>query len=101
MVGVGPNGTRSVLARVSIVDSEGKVILDKSLDLLDQHFSAGCTPPKMNECSLEKDRLKRKVILQSSNHHFSGDMLVFFLGGGRCGSKMQSGPKWVDSVPQV
>ena len=29
MVGVGPNGTRSVLARVSIVDSEGKVILDK------------------------------------------------------------------------
>ncbi|CAK9045431.1 RNA exonuclease 4 [Durusdinium trenchii] len=29
MVGVGPNGTRSVLARVSIVDSEGKVLLDK------------------------------------------------------------------------
>lgn len=31
MVGVGPNGTRSVLARVSIVDSEGKVLLDKHL----------------------------------------------------------------------
>lgn len=49
MVGVGPNGTRSVLARVSIVDSEGKVILDKFLGFLDQqHFSAGCTPTKMN-----------------------------------------------------
>lgn len=29
MVGVGPSGTRSVLARVSIVDCEGKVLLDK------------------------------------------------------------------------
>lgn len=50
MVGVGPNGTRSVLARVSIVDSEGKVILDKFLGFLDQQHSttAGCTPTKMN-----------------------------------------------------
>eukprot|EP00435_Cladocopium_sp_Y103_P019957 s459_g4.t2 len=29
MVGVGPSGTRSVLARVSIVDCEGNVLLDK------------------------------------------------------------------------
>mmetsp|Transcript_20686 Transcript_20686/g.59924 ORF Transcript_20686/g.59924 Transcript_20686/m.59924 type:complete len:329 (-) Transcript_20686:71-1057(-) len=29
MVGVGPDGTKSVLARVSIVDNEGKVLLDK------------------------------------------------------------------------
>ena len=31
MVGVGPTGTRSVLARVSIVDSEGNVLVDKRL----------------------------------------------------------------------
>lgn len=31
MVGVGPTGTRSVLARVSIVDCEGNVLLDKTL----------------------------------------------------------------------
>eukprot|EP00930_Biecheleria_cincta_P073906 TRINITY_DN61163_c0_g1_i1.p1 TRINITY_DN61163_c0_g1~~TRINITY_DN61163_c0_g1_i1.p1 ORF type:complete len:344 (+),score=57.65 TRINITY_DN61163_c0_g1_i1:39-1034(+) len=29
MVGVGPDGARSVLARVSIVDSEGKVLMDR------------------------------------------------------------------------
>lgn len=29
MVGVGPSGTKSVLARVSIVDNEGRVLLDK------------------------------------------------------------------------
>ena len=34
MVGVGPSGTCSVLARVSIVDCEGKVLLDKSLGLI-------------------------------------------------------------------
>lgn len=64
MVGVGPNGTRSVLARVSIVDSEGKVILDKFLGFLDQqHFSAGCTPPKMNNVPLEKDHFKKHRII--------------------------------------
>ena len=39
MVGVGPSGTRSVLARVSIVDCEGKVLLDKSLVLIIANYS--------------------------------------------------------------
>lgn len=36
MVGVGPSGSRSVLARVSIVDSEGKTLLDKPFDSFHQ-----------------------------------------------------------------
>ncbi len=33
------------------------------------------TPPKINECPLKRDHFKKQM--SSSNHQFSGDMLVF------------------------
>lgn len=66
MVGVGPEGARSVLARVSLVDHEGKVLLDKFVRPIERVTDfrtaiTGITPKRLKAPDTIREEEARKL----------------------------------------
>jgi len=90
MVGVGPSGTRSVLARVSIVDHEGNILLDKfvrqneTITDYRTHIT-GITAATLQGPGVIKEELARKLAAQLMDgkvvvgHALQNDFQALFL----------------------
>lgn len=80
MVGVGPNGTKSSLARVTIINFRGKVLMDEHIrqkqTVTDYRtFVSGITKEDLDEATLTLERCRAKVLRLLHNKILVGHAL--------------------------